>query len=192
VTATNLSPKEQFLEAIVDSLCVEAELRGRFDGWLRGPSRFHIENMTINVLLVDDNAGDVRLLREILTETNKTVSLQAVGDGVEAMDYLRYQGRFLDAVCPDLIILDLNMPNMGGLEVLVEVKQDPRLKTIPIIVLTASRREADITESYRLMANCYLQKPNDLKELERMVKNLNEFWLTGVTYHRQPSPMGLP
>ena len=140
--------------------------------------------MTINVLLVDDNPGDVRLMREVLTETNKTVKLHAVSDGVEAMNFLRYQGCYLGAVRPDLIILDLNMPNMNGLEVLGQVKQDPWLQTIPIVVLAASRREADITESYRLMANCYLSKPDELKEFERLVKTLNDFWLTGVLYHK--------
>jgi two-component system, chemotaxis family, response regulator Rcp1 len=116
----------------------------------------------MDILLVDDNRGDARLLREVLSEINKTVRLHVVTDGLEAMAYLNYQGPYLDAPRPALILLDLSMPKMGGLEVLVQVKADPRLRAIPIVVLTSSNSERDIVQSYQLMANCYLTKPGEL------------------------------
>jgi chemotaxis family two-component system response regulator Rcp1 len=141
--------------------------------------------MPIDILLVEDNEGDARLLREVLIETNNSARLHVVADGVEAMAFLRYQGRYLDSPRPDLILLDLHMPRMDGLEALAQVKSDPRLKTIPIIVLTTSRSELDIAESYKLMASCYLAKPEELKEFERLVKSLNDFWLTRVKFPKQ-------
>jgi chemotaxis family two-component system response regulator Rcp1 len=137
-------------------------------------------NMPIEVLLVEDNEGDARLLRELLLETNKNVRLNVVGDGHEAMAFLRYQERFLDAPRPSIILLDLHLPKMSGLEFLALVKEDPRLRTIPIIVLSSSRSEEDVVSSYQLMANCYLCKPAELKEFERLVRSLNDFWLTRV------------
>jgi chemotaxis family two-component system response regulator Rcp1 len=136
--------------------------------------------MPIEVLLVEDNEGDARLLRELLLETNKNVRLNVVGDGHEAMAFLRYQERFLDAPRPSIILLDLHLPKMSGLEFLALVKEDPRLRTIPIIVLSSSRSEEDVVSSYQLMANCYLCKPAELKEFERLVRSLNDFWLTRV------------
>ena len=141
--------------------------------------------MSIDILLVEDNEGDARLLREILAETNKNVRLHAVTDGLEAMAFLRYQGPHLDAPRPDLILLDLHMPKMDGLEVLAQVKADPWLRTIPIIVLTTSQEEPDIVQSYKLMASCYLAKPRELEEFERLVKSLNDFWLTRVTFQKR-------
>jgi two-component system, chemotaxis family, response regulator Rcp1 len=141
--------------------------------------------MPIEILLVEDNAGDVRLLREVLLETNKTIHLHAVGDGVEAMEFLRYQGKYLNAPRPNLILLDLHMPKMNGLEVLAEAKSDPRLRTIPIIVLTSSGAERDVERSYKLMANCYLSKPGEFNEFENLVKCLNDFWLTNVRVPQQ-------
>ena len=140
--------------------------------------------MPMDVLLVDDNRTDARLLRELLSEINKDVRLHVVTDGFEAMAFLRRHGPYTDARRPDLILLDLSMPKMDGLEVLVQLKQDPRFKTIPIVVLTISQLEADIEQSYKLMANCYLTKPDDLKEFESLVKSLNDFWLTRVKFHR--------
>jgi chemotaxis family two-component system response regulator Rcp1 len=141
--------------------------------------------MPIDILLVEDNEGDVRLLREVLFETNKAARLHVVADGFEAMAFLRYQGPFLDAPRPDLILLDLQMPKMDGLEVLAKVKEDPWLKTIPIVVLTASQAEPDIVQSYKLMANCYLTKPGEWKEFESLVRSLNDFWLVRVKYPKQ-------
>jgi len=137
--------------------------------------------MPIDILLVEDNEGDARLLRETLLEINETVCLHVVTDGLEAMAFLRYQGPYLDAPRPDLILLDLNMPKMDGLEVLAQVKMNPWLRTIPVIVLTTSQAETDIVRSYRLMASCYLAKPEELNELQSLVKSLNDFWLTRVT-----------
>jgi chemotaxis family two-component system response regulator Rcp1 len=146
--------------------------------------------MPIDILLVEDNEGDARLFREVLQETNRTVRLHVVSDGLEAMAFLRYQGPHLHAPRPDLILLDLHMPKMDGLEVLAKVKADPWLKTIPIIVLTTSQAEPDIVQSYQLMANCYLTKPGEWKEFESLVKSLNDFWLTSVTFPKQQKNAG--
>jgi chemotaxis family two-component system response regulator Rcp1 len=136
--------------------------------------------MPIEILLVDDNEGDVRLLREALFEANKNVHLNVVSDGVEAMAFLTYQGKYLNAPCPDLILLDLNMPNMDGREVLARVKTHQWLKRIPVIVLTSSQAEFDIEESYKLLANCYLSKESGLDRFQNLVNSLNDFWLKRV------------
>jgi len=146
--------------------------------------------MSIDILLVEDNEGDARLLREILLEINKNVRLHAVANGLEAMAFLRYQGPHLDAPRPDLILLDLQMPKMDGLEVLAQVKADPWLRTIPIIVLTASQAEPDIVQSYKLMASCYLTKPGESKDFESLVKSLNDFWLSRVAFSKQGQTAG--
>ncbi len=146
--------------------------------------------MSIDILLVEDNEGDARLLREIWLEINKTVRVHAVSDGLEAMAFLRYQGPYLDAPRPSLILLDLHMPKMDGLEVLAQVKANPWLSTIPIIVLTTSEAEPDIEQSYKLMANCYLTKPTDWKEFESLVKSLNDFWLGSVKYPKMGQSAG--
>lgn len=136
--------------------------------------------MPIEILLVEDSESDARLLREVLAAINEDVRLHVVRDGREAIDFLTYQGPYLDAVRPHVILLDLNMPKMNGLEVLARLKKDPWFGSIPIIVLTASGAEADIARSYKLMANCYLVKPGVLDEFEKLVNSLNEFWLTRV------------
>jgi chemotaxis family two-component system response regulator Rcp1 len=136
----------------------------------------------MDVLLVDDNEGDARLLREVLSEINKTVHLHVVTDGLQAMEFLRYQGPYLDVPRPQLILLDLHMPKVGGLELLTQIQADPRLRVIPIVILTTSRSEADIAQSYQLMANCYLTKPDELVEFEQLVRSLNDFWFTNVRF----------
>jgi chemotaxis family two-component system response regulator Rcp1 len=141
--------------------------------------------MPIDILLVEDNEGDARLLRELLLETNKNVRLHVVPDGIEALSFLKYQGKYIEAPRPGLILLDLNLPKMHGREVLACVKSDPWLKTIPIIVLTTSQAEFDIVSSYKLMANCYLNKPGELKEFGSLVKSLNDFWLARVRLPKQ-------
>ena len=143
----------------------------------------------MDILLVEDNQGDARLLREVLSEVNKTVHLHLVTDGLEALAFLRYQGPYLDVPRPQLILRDLHMPKLGGLAVLAQVKMDPHLSTIPIVVLTTSHSELDIVQSYQLMANCYLAKPDDLAEFERLIKSLNNFWLTRVTSQRAQQPV---
>jgi chemotaxis family two-component system response regulator Rcp1 len=146
----------------------------------------------MDVLLVDDNEGDARLLREVLSEINKTVHLHVVTDGLQAMEFLRYQGPYLDVPRPQLILLDLHMPKLGGLEVLAQIQADPRLRVIPIVVLTTSRSEEDIARSYQLMANCYLTKPDELVEFEQLVKSLNDFWLTKVVFQKKQQVVRYP
>jgi two-component system, chemotaxis family, response regulator Rcp1 len=141
----------------------------------------------IDILLVEDNEGDIRLMREILREINPTARLHVVIDGAEAMDFLRYQGRYLDAPRPNVILLDLNLPKLHGREVLARVKANPHLQTIPVIVLTSSEEEADVVTSYKLVANSYLKKPGNLGEYEAMVVSLNNFWFTRVKLPKRES-----
>jgi len=136
--------------------------------------------MPVDILLVEDNEGDIRLMREIFREINPTTRLHVVTDGAEAMDFLLYQGRHLNAHRPDLILLDLNLPKLHGRDVLARVKANPHLRTIPVIVLTSSLEELDVVSSYQLMVNSYLRKPSDLGEFEALIKSLNEFWLERV------------
>lgn len=134
----------------------------------------------IEILLVDDSPGDVILTRTAFAEANIANRLSAVGDGEQALKFLRRQPPFEDAPRPDLVLLDLNMPRMNGHEVLAEVKADPKLKVIPIIVLTTSEAEKDICVSYELHANCFIQKPVDYNEFLKVVKAVEEFWRCGV------------
>jgi len=140
--------------------------------------------MPIEVLLVEDNPGDVRLTQEAFLEANKTINLHVAADGVEAMAFLRRTGAHADAPRPDLILLDLNLPKMGGREVLAHIKDDASLKLIPTVILTTSNAEADIVKSYQLQANCYLTKPVQLEAFESLVKSINDFWLTKVKLPR--------
>jgi len=132
----------------------------------------------IEVLLVEDSPGDVRLTREALRDANPEIHLNVVADGVEAMAYLRREATHGSALRPDLILLDLNLPRMDGREVLAHIKQDDSLKTIPTLILTTSDAEGDVMESYRLRANAYLTKPVQLNKFENLVRSLNDFWLT--------------
>ena len=136
------------------------------------------EGRVIQVLLIEDSPGDVRLTREAFRDTNMSVRLHVASDGVEAMAFLRREGNHVHAPRPDLILLDLNLPKMDGREVLVHIKADDNLKTIPTVILTTSEEEADISTSYQLHANCYLNKPVQLEEFEALVKSINDFWLT--------------
>jgi CheY-like chemotaxis protein len=135
----------------------------------------------IEILLVEDNPGDVRLTVEGLNEGKVRNNLHVARDGVEALAFLRRQGQFADAVRPDLILLDLNLPRKDGREVLSEIKSDPELKTIPVVVLTTSRAEQDVLHSYQLQANCYITKPVGLEQFITVVKSIEDFWLTVVT-----------
>jgi two-component system, chemotaxis family, response regulator Rcp1 len=134
----------------------------------------------IEILLVEDNPADVRLTQEALKEEKFYSNLYVVHDGVEAMVFLRREGAYRDAVRPDLILLDLNLPLKDGREVLMEIKNDDSLKTIPVVVLTMSEADADILNTYNLHANCYITKPIDLNQFSRIVKSIQEFWLTIV------------
>jgi len=139
----------------------------------------------IEILLVEDNPGDVRLTVEGLNEGKVRNNLHVARDGVEALAFLRRQAQFADAVRPDLILLDLNLPRKDGREVLAEIKSDADLKTIPVVVLTTSRAEQDVLNSYQLQANCYITKPVDLEQFITVVKSIEDFWLTIVTLPRQ-------
>lgn len=140
----------------------------------------------IEILLVEDNPGDVRLTVEGLNEGKVRNNLHVAKDGVEALAFLRKEGDYSDAVRPDLILLDLNLPRKDGREVLADIKADPDLKTIPVVVLTTSRAEQDILHSYQLQANCYITKPVDLEQFIHVVKTIEDFWLTVVTLPHKP------
>lgn len=129
------------------------------------------------VLLVEDNPADVRLTREAFKATSAPCRLHVVGEGEAAVSFLMKRGPYANAVKPDLILLDLNLPKKDGRQVLNEIKQDPELRSIPVIVLTTSSDPRDITAAYRLHANCYLQKPVDLQDFLAMVRSIEQFWL---------------
>src|SRR5450631_2411756 len=131
------------------------------------------EGLTIEVLLVEDSPGDVRLMQEVFRTVNKLIHLQVASDGVEAMAILRQWGDYADRPRPDLILLDLNLPKLDGREVLALIKADNALKTIPTVVLTTSVAEADLVTSYKLHANCYLNKPVQLDDFEGLVRSIN-------------------
>ena len=143
------------------------------------------DGMPIEVLLVEDSPGDVRLTQEAFRDANRAIHLHVASDGVEAMAFLRHEGAHADAPRPDLILLDLNLPRMDGREVLAQIKEDDSLKTIPTVILTTSEAEADIVKSYQLQANCYLSKPVQLEAFESLVKSINDFWLTKVKLPQQ-------
>jgi CheY-like chemotaxis protein len=135
---------------------------------------------SIEILLIDDNAGDARLAREALRDAKVANNLSWVADGVEAMSYLRREGQHAAAPRPELILLDLNLPRKDGREVLAAIKADERLKRIPVVILTTSQAEEDIIKAYHLNANCYISKPVDLDQFIKVVKTIEDFWLTIV------------
>jgi chemotaxis family two-component system response regulator Rcp1 len=134
-----------------------------------------MKTLPIEILLVEDNPADVRLTQEALREGKVKNNLRVARDGEEALAYLR-----TTTVRPDLILLDLNLPRRDGREVLQEIKNDPKLKTIPVVVLTTSAAEIDIVRTYELHANCYITKPVDLDQFIKVVKSIDDFWLTIV------------
>jgi two-component system, chemotaxis family, response regulator Rcp1 len=134
----------------------------------------------IEILLVEDNPGDVRLTREALREGKVRNHLNVAGDGVEALAYLRREEGYTAATRPDVILLDLNLPRKDGREVLTEIKSDPRLKNIPVVILSSSQAEQDILRAYDLHANCYVSKPMDLDQFISVVKSIENFWFTIV------------
>ena len=137
------------------------------------------------ILLVEDNKADIRLIEEALKNSSISYQMVVTRDGVDAMAYLHRDGEYAEALRPDLIVLDLNLPKKDGREVLAEIKTDPKLKRIPVIVLTTSRNEDDVEQSYDLNANCYITKSRNLKDLFTIVKRIEEFWLTTVTLPSQ-------
>ena len=134
----------------------------------------------IEILLVEDNPGDARLAKEALKESKLKNNLYIADDGVEAMDFLNKKGKYKDMPRPDLVILDLNLPRKDGREVLNEIKTDDNLKRIPVVILTISKAEEDILKSYNLHANCFISKPIDLDQFIKVVKSIEDFWLTIV------------
>jgi two-component system, chemotaxis family, response regulator Rcp1 len=132
----------------------------------------------VNILLVEDNPGDVRLTKEALSDAKVLNRLTVAVDGVEALAALRRQGRFANAPRPDIILLDLNLPRKDGRTVLAEIKQDPDLRRIPVVVLTTSKAEEDVLRTYDLHANCYIAKPLDLEQFITVVKSIEDFWFT--------------
>jgi CheY-like chemotaxis protein len=139
------------------------------------------ENRPVEILLVEDNPGDERLTREALKEGKVYSNLHWVKDGVEAMQFLRREAKYQEVPRPDIILLDLNLPKKDGREVLQDIKNDDKLKRIPVVVLTTSKAEEDVLRSYNLHANCYVTKPVDLEKFIVVVKSIDVFWLTVVT-----------
>ena len=135
---------------------------------------------TIDILLVEDDPGDVRLMREALKEGKVLNVLHVVGDGIEALAFLKHEGRHAKTPRPDIILLDLNLPRMDGRELLARIKTDPNLLRIPVVILTTSKSEVDILKSYDLHANCYITKPVGFDQLINIVKSVEEFWFTIV------------
>jgi CheY-like chemotaxis protein len=145
------------------------------------------DGMRMNLLLVEDSPGDVRLMQEVFRHANDSIMLHVASDGVEAMAFLRQEKVHLHAPRPDIILLDLNLPKMDGREVLAQIKEDEGLRTIPTVILTTSDSEADIAKSYQLKANCYLSKPARLNAFEALVNSINDFWLIRA---KLPNPAG--
>jgi two-component system, chemotaxis family, response regulator Rcp1 len=137
--------------------------------------------MPVEILLVEDSPSDVLITREAFKQSRLVNNIHVVDDGVKAMEFLHKKGHYTNAVRPDLVLLDLNLPRKNGLEVLSEVKVDPELKEIPVIVLTTSSAEIDIVKSYNLYANCYIVKPVGFENFIQAVQSLGQFWLSVVT-----------
>ncbi|MDF2437149.1 MAG: transcriptional regulator [Bacteroidota bacterium] len=134
----------------------------------------------INILLVEDNLGDIRLTKEVLKEGKIRNNLSVAMDGEEAISFLKRKGEYKDAFTPDIILLDLNLPKKDGREVLAQIKGDPNLKLIPVIVLTTSNAENDIRNMYEHHANCYITKPVDFNQFINVIRSIENFWLTIV------------
>ena len=142
--------------------------------------RFSKKIRPVEILLVEDNPGDIRLTKEAMKEAKIINNLNVVEDGVEALAFLRKKGKFKDVIRPDLILLDLNLPKKNGREVLAEIKQDINLKQIPVVILTVSKAEEDILKTYELHANCFITKPVDMDQFIKVVKSIEDFWFSIV------------
>jgi CheY-like chemotaxis protein len=142
--------------------------------------RFSKRIRSVEILLVEDNPGDIRLIKEAMKEAKIINNLNVVEDGVEAIAYLRRLEKFKDATRPDIIFLDLNLPKKNGREVLAEIKQDINLKQIPVIILTVSKAEADVIKTYELHANCFITKPVGMDQFIKVVKSIEDFWFSIV------------
>jgi chemotaxis family two-component system response regulator Rcp1 len=143
-------------------------------------------NWPVEILLVEDNPADARLIREAVSSGRSRSNLSVAKDGVEAMTYLRREGKFSGATRPDLILLDLNLPKKDGREVLAEIKADASLRLIPVVVLTGSTAEEDVVRAYGLYANCYVTKPGELRQFMKVVKSIEDFWLATARLPSKP------
>ncbi len=137
----------------------------------------HSNGRLVEILLVEDNPGDVRLTREAMKEGKIRNNLSVASDGVEAMAFLRREGKYADAPRPDVVMLDLNLPKKDGRSVLKEIKEDPNLRRIPVVILTSSKADEDVLNSYDLHANCFVTKPGDLEQFIDVVRSVEGFWL---------------
>jgi two-component system, chemotaxis family, response regulator Rcp1 len=140
----------------------------------------HAFSRPIEVLLIDDSAADVRLTQEAFKEWHVSNHLNVVMDGVSALDFLHHEGAYRDAPRPDLVLLDLNLPGKNGPEVLEEIKSDPDLRRIPVMILSTSHEDSDLHRAYDLHANCYIAKPLGLDDFLTVVRSIEQFWLSGV------------
>lgn len=147
------------------------------------------QNRSVDLLLVEDNPADIRLTEEALKDGPVRVNLSVAKDGVEAVEFLNRRGRFINAPRPDLILLDLNLPRKNGREVLAEIKADPDLRQIPVVVMTTSMSEQDIERAYELNANCYITKPIELDDFLGIVHSIEDFWLTKAMLPGQINPI---
>ena len=129
------------------------------------------------ILMVDDNPADIDLTSEVLAQSNQHFHVNSVTDGAEAISFLRHQGKYASAPAPDLVVLDLNLPRRDGRQVLSDMKTDPALAKIPVVIFTTSQASSDISRSYELGANCYLKKPGNLAEFVAVVQSMAQFWL---------------
>jgi chemotaxis family two-component system response regulator Rcp1 len=145
-----------------------------------------MEYHAVEILLVEDNPGDVLLIQEALRDSKVHNALHVAQDGEEAMAFLLRQGDHIEAPRPDLILLDLNLPKKDGYEVLSEIKNDEKLKDIPVVILTTSQREEDILKSYRLSANCFITKPVDLNQFFKVIQSVEDFWFSIVKLPSRP------
>jgi two-component system, chemotaxis family, response regulator Rcp1 len=143
-------------------------------------------SQSVDILLVEDNPGDVRLIQEALQDGKLLNRVATVTDGQKALAYLRKEGSYAQATRPDLILLDLNIPRKDGREVLAEIKADPHLRSIPVVIVTSSQEEEDILRSYNTHANCYVTKPVDLEKFVAVVRAIEEFWVTIVKLPPKP------
>jgi len=144
----------------------------------------NLQSESIEILMVEDSPSDALLTKEALSQAKVANTLHIVENGVDALSFLHKEGRYADAPTPDLILLDLNLPKKDGREVLEEIKNDDKLKTIPVVVLTTSEAEGDILKSYQLHANCYITKPVDFAEFAEVVRRIEAFWFTVVKLPR--------
>ncbi len=140
-----------------------------------------------HILLADDDAADVELLRIAFWRIKLEVELSVVGDGEQAMRFLRQEGEYSDVRSPDLLLLDINMPRMTGMEVLAEIRRSPALLRLPVVIMTGSDIEEDVLESYALSANCYVRKPVDFEGIQKVVNAIEHFWFSVVTLPPKPT-----